>query len=59
MYKQRIRQCFILLFYALVMTCLISWEVTSLAQMFDPDTNYLVYQLIDSPEHFHVSSNIA
>ena len=54
-----IRRCFIISFYLLVLFCLVSWLITSVAQAYDPDTRYLVFQKIDDPKFYHVISDMS
>lgn len=58
-WKGKIRQFFIILFYVLTFFCLVSWEFTAIAQTIDVDTRYLVYQKVDDPQLYQITSNIA
>ena len=58
-WKGKIHQTFIVLFYVLTLFCLGSWLFTAIAQTVDTDTRYLVYQKIDDPESYQVATNIA
>ena len=58
-YKAKIRQFFIIVFYVLALFCLVSWEVTAVAQTIDPDTRYLVFQENDHPSFYHVTADFS
>ena len=48
-WKGKIRQSYILLFYVMTFFCLISWESTAIFQTIEVDSRYLVYQRLDKP----------
>ena len=54
-----IRHFFITVFYLLTFFCLVSWEITAIAQVIDPDTRYLVFQKLDNPQYYHVAADIS
>ena len=58
-FKAKIRNTFIILFYILVIICLVCWEITAVQQTVNPDARYLVFQKIDFPEYFNVTANIS
>lgn len=53
------RHSYIVLFYCLTFFCLVSWEITAIAQISDVDTEYLVFQRLDDPEYYHITADIS
>lgn len=51
-WKKSVRSLHILAFYFCCFFCLVSWLITSTAQIFNVGERYLAFQLIDDPE-FH------
>ena len=57
--KAKIRHTFIMLFYLLAFFCLVTWELTAVKQIIEPDSRYLVFQKIDEPNAYNDAANIS
>ena len=58
-WKGKIRQLFIILFYVLTFFCLVSWEISSIAYVIKPTARLGVYQMIDNPTYYQVIFDIS
>ena len=57
--RAKIRHFYIVTFYVLALFCLTAWAITAMAQADEPASRYFVLQLMDHPEYWHITGNVA
>ena len=54
-----IRKFYIVAYYAIAIPTLLFWMLFAGVQTKEPETRYLVYQLVDDPRWFHICADIS